>query len=95
VCVHTSCETSAHKKTWSDINVHSKNLFAQISYTSFQIQTSSGRMFAQKKFYVHTDFEKLDGTLVRVRTVIRKYAKVFLPQCFFIWGGGMLIIRIL
>jgi len=40
-----------------------------ISYTSFQVQLSHGKMFAQMKFYVHTDFEKLEWTLILPRLI--------------------------
>src|SRR6218665_2977637 len=47
-CACTSHETRSHKKTYSAHNVPSKNVFAHISRTSFQIQMSPG-----KKFYAH------------------------------------------
>ena len=43
-----------------------KMFFAYISYTSFQIQMISGKNVAQKKFSVHMDFKKLEGTLLLV-----------------------------
>jgi len=43
-----------------------KMFFAHISYTSFQNWMSSGKMLHKKKFNVHTDFKKLEGTLVPV-----------------------------
>jgi len=57
VCAHTGRETSAHKKTWSahkcaHINVkgHPKMFSAYISYMSFQIQLSSGKMLHKRNF---------------------------------------------
>jgi len=41
---------------------HPEMLFAHISYTSFEIQMSSGNV-AKRFFYAHTDFNKLEGTL--------------------------------
>src|SRR6218665_3397774 len=43
VHAHTGCETSAHKKTWSTYFTF-KDVFAHMSYTSFQIQMSPGKM---------------------------------------------------
>jgi len=49
-----------------------KVFFAYISYTSFQIQMSSGKNVAQKKlFSVHMDFKKLEGTLLLVHWLER------------------------
>ena len=43
--------------------VPSKNVFAHILYVSFQIQMSSGKMLHKRNF-MHTDFKKIEGTLV-------------------------------
>jgi len=53
VRAHTGRETSAHKKTWSTHKYSFQKCFAPISYTSFQIQTSSGEML-HKRNVMHT-----------------------------------------
>ena len=57
-CTQENLEVLTH------VNVPSKNVFACISYTSFQIQMSPSKMLHKRNLYAHTDFEKLEGTLV-------------------------------
>jgi len=43
------CEKSAHKKTWNaPVMFLTKKILAHISYTSFQIQMSSGKMLHKR-----------------------------------------------
>src|SRR6218665_4153268 len=65
VCTCTKAIRRVHtRKLGAHINIPSKNVFAHISYTSFQIQTSPGEMLHKLNF-MHTDFEKLEGTLAQ------------------------------
>src|SRR6218665_3980762 len=58
-CAHTQAARRAHtRKLCTHMNFTSKNIFAHISYKSFQTL-----FLAQKTFYAHTNFEKLGGTL--------------------------------
>jgi len=64
--VHTNRETCTQivrhvhtRKLGAHINVPSKNVFALVSYTAFQIQMSPGKMLHTKMF-MYTDFEKLE-----------------------------------
>src|SRR6218665_3543068 len=56
VRTHTGHETSAHAKIWSSHNVPSKNVFAHISYTSFQIQMSSGKVLHRRNLIHYKHF---------------------------------------
>src|SRR6218665_3359208 len=47
---HTSCETSAHKKTWSAHNCPFLKCLHIISYTSFHKQMSPGKMLHKRNF---------------------------------------------
>src|SRR6218665_2916207 len=48
---HKSCMRRAHiRKLGAHINVPSKNAFAHVSYTSFKIQMSSGKMLHKRSF---------------------------------------------
>ena len=53
--------------------------FLHISYSSLQVQMSSGNV-AQKKFYVHTDFKKLEGALAITGRAAVKNKFPVLPQ---------------
>ena len=51
VCVRTHVVRQVHTiEHEAHINVPSKNVFAHISYTSFQIQMSSGKMLHKRNF---------------------------------------------
>src|SRR6218665_1291611 len=63
LCARTQVKRRAHaRKFGAHIKFPPKNVLAHSSYTSFKIQISSGKMLnvAQKKFYAHTDFAKLE-----------------------------------
>src|SRR6218665_2699932 len=59
VRVHTSRETSAHKKTWSTHKRSFKKCFC-----TYFIQVVPNTGGVQVKFNVHIDFDKFEGTLV-------------------------------
>src|SRR6218665_423498 len=50
---HTSRETSTTRKLGAHIKVPSKSVFAYISYMSFQIQISPGKILPKRNF-IHT-----------------------------------------
>ena len=50
------------RKLGAHINILSKNVFAHISYMSFRIQMSSGKML-QKRNFMRTLALKIEGTL--------------------------------
>ena len=50
VHAHTGRKTIAHKKTWCAHKCFFKKCFAHISYTSFHIQISSGKMLPKRNF---------------------------------------------
>src|SRR6218665_706845 len=50
-------------KLCAHINVCSKNVFAHISYTLIRCRMSPGKLLHKRNFYVHTDINKLEGTL--------------------------------
>src|SRR6218665_877706 len=54
------------RKLGAHINVPSKNAFAHISYMVFQIQIqmSPSKMLHKQNLYAHTDFNKLEGTMI-------------------------------
>jgi len=57
-------ETSAHKKTWS---AHKCSLQKCVDTYFIHVVPNTNESWldvAQKKFYAHTDFEKLEGTLM-------------------------------
>ena len=50
-CAHTQVVRRAHtRKLGAHINIPSRNVFAHISYTSVQIQMSSGKMLHKRNF---------------------------------------------
>ena len=55
----TNRETSAHKKFLAHINFPFKNVFAHISYTSFQIHMSPGKMLHKSNFMRTQTFKKV------------------------------------
>jgi len=66
----SSHETSAHEKTWSAHKCFFQKSSSHIiiSYTSFQIQISSGKMLHKRNFLRTQTLKKSDGTLVAVNT---------------------------
>src|SRR6218665_1025861 len=52
------------RKLGAHINVPTKNVFANISYTSFQVQMSSGKMLHKINFMCTQILKKLHGTLL-------------------------------
>ena len=67
VCVraHTGREMSAHKKTWSAQQNFPSKKFLHIFYARHPMYRRVLVNVAQKKFYVHTDFRQLEGTLTK------------------------------
>ena len=64
VRVHTSRETSAYKRTWSAHKCSFQKCVLHIYFIYVVPNTDeSWKSVAQKKFYVRTNFEKLEGTL--------------------------------
>src|SRR6218665_3302617 len=65
VCARAQVLRRSHtRKLGAHINVPSSNVFAHISYISFQIQMSLGKMSHKRNFI--SDFKKLEGTLVGI-----------------------------
>jgi len=62
VRTHTGRETSAHKKTWSAQQNFPSKKYLHIFYAHHPIYRRVLVDVAQKKFYAHTDFIKLEGT---------------------------------
>src|SRR6218665_2631901 len=63
VCAHTGRETSAHKKTRSTQQNSLQKSFLHIFYAHHPTHRRVLVNVAQKKFYAHTEFRKLEGTL--------------------------------
>ena len=66
VRAHKGREMSAHKKTWSAHKCSLKNAFCTYFIHVIPNTDESRSNVAQKKFYAHTDLNKLEGTLVTV-----------------------------
>jgi len=77
VCAHTRRETSAHKKTWSAHKCSFQKCFCRCFIHVVPNTYGSRLNVAQKKFFPHTDFEELEGTLVWVAEVLIKEVFVF------------------
>src|SRR6218665_728346 len=95
MCACTKAVRRAHtRKLRAHINVPSKNVFAHISYTLFQTQMSPGKMLHKRNFDVHTDFEKLEGTLVHSMffLVLSSHQGIF---CKKIFAGTKKFLRVL
>jgi len=62
VRAHTGRETSTHKKTWSiRITVPSKNVFVHVHARHSKLKRVQVKFnVAQRKFYAHTDLNKLE-----------------------------------
>src|SRR6218665_2359703 len=64
VRAHTGRETSAHKKTRSAQQNFLSNSFWHIFYALHPIYRQVLVNVAQQKLYAHTDFRKIEGTLL-------------------------------